>query len=319
MSQTSKVERSPWRKLQGDFELRNIAEFAAPPGGKTAIVDLSPPALPAPTTNRKILLAIGILLAVFDVFILPIVFFYSLTYASSLTPRYVFIVITCLFCMMTFAHYTHRCLRLMLECSIRYGPIGWQRKWRLLEFTNVNFAICASIFETLLLIGTFPDKPIVRLCAMPSATICYYLGTLFLITAFFTQKGYHLPFPISSTPKGALWRPALLAILEDTGAIEARGELAQREAVLKRYEASPPFRRMLLRLTWFWGICLMIIAIVTTILIVSLEERLAFGVGWGLPYIWSILFGLWTVGFVKRSLKEERAAWQTGIYSGVRL
>ena len=115
---------------------------------------------------------------------------------------------------------------------------------------------------------------------------------------------------MSSTPKGALWRPALLAILEDTGAIEARGELAHREAVMKRYEAGPLFRRMLLRLTWFWGISLMTIAIVTTVLIVSLKERVAFGVGWGLPYVWSALFGLWTVRFVKKSLKEEKVAWQ---------
>jgi hypothetical protein len=169
------------------------------------------------------------------------------------------------------------------------------------------------------LIGTFPEKPIVRLCAMPSATICYYLGTLFLVTAFLTQKGYRLPFEMSSTPKGAPWRPALLTILEDTGAIEARGEIAHREAVIKRYEASPLFRRMLLRLTWFWGISLMIIAIVTTVLIVALEERVAFGVGWGLPYVWSALFGLWTVRFVKKSLHEERMAWKTGRYSGTGL
>jgi len=88
MSQISNVDRSSWAKLQGDFELRKTAEFAAPPDGKTAIVDLSPPALPNPTRNRKILLVIGVVLAVFDVFILPIVFFYSLTYASNLTPRY---------------------------------------------------------------------------------------------------------------------------------------------------------------------------------------------------------------------------------------
>jgi len=52
---------------------------------------------------------------------------------------------------------------------------------------------------------------------------------------------------------------------------------------MKRYEANPPFRRILLRLTRFWGINLIIIAIVTTILIVALEERIAFGVGWGGP------------------------------------
>jgi hypothetical protein len=154
---------------------------------------------------------------------------------------------------------------------------------------------------------------------MPSATICYYLGIIFLISAFLTQRGYRLPFDMSSTPKGAIWRPALLAILEDTGAIEARGELAHREAVMKRYEASPPFRRMLLRLTWFWGISLMIIAIATTILIVALEERIAFGVGWGVPYLWSTLFGIWTVRFVKRNLTDERIAWQSRRYSGVRI
>jgi hypothetical protein len=88
---------------------------------------------------------------------------------------------------------------------------------------------------------------------------------------------------------------------------------------MKRYEASPPFRRMLLQLTRFWGIAFMIIAIVTTILIVALEERIAFGVGWGVPYLWSTLFGLWTVRFVKRNLTDKRTTWQTGRYSGVKV
>ena len=75
---------------------------------------------------------------------------------------------------------------------------------------------------------------------------------------------------------------------------------------------------MLLRLTWFCGIGLLVIAVVTTVLIVSLEEEgVAFGVGWGLPYVWSAMLGIWTVGFVKKNLKEERAAWKTGRYSGI--
>jgi hypothetical protein len=122
---------------------------------------------------------------------------------------------------------------------------------------------------------------------------------------------------MSSTLKGAPWRPALVAILEDAGAIEARGEVAYREAVMKRYESSPLFRSMLLRLTWFWGISLLITAVVTTILIASLEERVAFGVGWGLPYVLSAVFGLWTIRFVKRSLNEERIAWKNGRQSGI--
>ena len=72
---------------------------------------------------------------------------------------------------------------------------------------------------------------------------------------------------------------------------------------------------MLLRLTWLWGFGLIIIAIVTTILIMVLEENVAFGVGWGLPYVWGVIFGLWTVRFVKRSLEEERMMWKRGINS----
>jgi hypothetical protein len=74
-------------KLQGDYELLNKAEFPAA-DGTTSIIELIPPALPSPTRNRKILLVIGLVLATFDLFILPIVFFYSLTYGTNLTPRY---------------------------------------------------------------------------------------------------------------------------------------------------------------------------------------------------------------------------------------
>jgi hypothetical protein len=175
-----------------------------------------------------------------------------------------------------------------------------------LEFTNVNCAICATIFETCLVIGTSPTNPILRLCTMPSSIICYYFGFLFLLTAFLSKYRYRLPFPMSSTPKGSIWRPALVTILEDAGAIEGRGELAFRQAVMRRYETSPLFRQMIMRLTWAWGFGFVVIATVSTILIMALEENIAFGVGWGLPYVWVALYSLGTVVFVKRSLREER-------------
>jgi hypothetical protein len=75
---------------------------------------------------------------------------------ADLSPCAVFIVITCLFCMMTFAHYTHRCVRLILKCSTRYGPIGWQRKWRLvcirpsMFWNRLTFSSWSSLTSTLL-------------------------------------------------------------------------------------------------------------------------------------------------------------------------
>ncbi|CZR66687.1 uncharacterized protein PAC_16588 [Phialocephala subalpina] len=231
----------------------------------------------------------------------------------STDAKTVLLVITCLYCMMTFAHFTHRCIRLIFKCSSRYGPIGWQRKWRLLEFTNANFAICASIFEIVLVIGMAPEDPLLRICTLPSAIICYYLGILFLLTSTLTHFRVPLPFEMSSTPKGSPFRPALLAIIEDSAAIEARGELAARLSVIRRYESSALFRRMIERLNWVWGVGFMGIAIITTILIFSLEEQVAFGVGWGLPYIWTAIFVLMTIIFVKASLKEERRVWRANL------
>ena len=352
MSQFKELGRSSRAELQGSYELRTTVGYPAESSKTSAAPDSNlPPPLPTPTKTRKILLRIGLTASAFDLCILPITFFYSLSYGSSLSNRngtsralpgtkdafsadwallQVFIVIACLFCMMTFAHYTHRCLRLSLKCSSRYGPIGWKRKWRLvrpdsyilessnnlqLEFTNVNFAICATIFETVLFIGTWPKNPTIRMCAMVSSIICYYTGIIFLVTAYLTHRQYRLPFNMSSTPKGSPWPPALLAILEDTGAIEARCEVAHREAVMRRYKCSPLFRTMLLRLTWLWGFGLVSIATVTTILIAVLEENIAFGVGWGLPYIWVAIFGIWTVRFVRRSLEEEKRTF-TSSYLG---
>lgn len=70
---------------------------------------------------------------------------------------------------------------------------------------------------------------------------------------------------------------------------------------------------MVERLSWFWGIGCMVIAIITTILIFSLEENVAFGVGWGLPYIWATIFVLVSIVFVKASLKEERRVWRANL------
>lgn len=86
MSQTTNSDRSSWTKLQGDYELRNTVEFPQQSGGPVVAIGL--PVLPTPTKNRKIILGIGLTLAAFDLCILPITFFYSLSYTTRLTKQY---------------------------------------------------------------------------------------------------------------------------------------------------------------------------------------------------------------------------------------
>jgi hypothetical protein len=89
-----------------------------------------------------------------------------------------------------------------------------------LEFLQINTLIVIILVEVELVAGTSPSNPIVRLCAMPSPTICFYIGFLFVVSAILTHIRVKLLFNMSSTEKGTPQRPALLAFVEDAGAIE---------------------------------------------------------------------------------------------------
>jgi hypothetical protein len=178
------------------------------------------------------------------------------------------------------------------------------------EFLHMQIAGVIFFIEIELVVGTIPNNPIVRLCAMPSATICFYMGFLFVGSAIMTMLGRPLPFNMSSVPKGSPWRPALYPFIEDFGALEMSGERAFRRQMLLRYNASALFRKMLLTLTWVWGVFFLVVGTGTTIAIMLLREEIAFGVGWGLPWVCGIFMTLATVVFVQRSLRHERADWK---------
>jgi hypothetical protein len=135
---------------------------------------------------------------------------------------------------------------------------------------------------------------------MPSPTICFYLGFLFCGSAILTQLRWRLPFNMSSTPKGSPWRPALFGFIEDAGAIEGQGGVEYRKQLMKRYEMSPRFRRMILLLG---------IASVATVLIMVIDTDIGFGLGWGLPYIFAGIYVFFTVRFVRSQVARERAEW----------
>lgn len=267
------------------------------------------PSLHTPHRKRKTILIAGVLLATLDLCCLPITYYYALHFDTGLGLQDVFAVITGVYGMLSFGHYALRSLRLFRsKTAPKYRPIGWT-KWGMLEFLQVNILIIITFVEIELVAGTAPNNPIVRLCAMPSPTICFYLGFLFCISAIATQIGWKIPFNMSSTEKGNRWRPALLAFIEDVGAIEAQGGVEYRAAVMKRYEISPKFRRMLLLLTWGWGIGLICVATAATVLIIELDEDTGFGVGWGLPWLFSAVWVFFTVIFVKTQLRKEKADW----------
>ena len=71
------------------------------------------------------------------------------------------------------------------------------------------------------------------------------------------------------------------------------------------------FRRMVVALSWFWGVGFLIVAIATAILFMLWPEGIVFGVGWGLPYMCSAIMAIITAVFVKWSLRRERDFWRS--------
>ncbi|THV55004.1 hypothetical protein BGAL_0016g00470 [Botrytis galanthina] len=269
------------------------------------------PPLHTPHRRRKTILWVGLIIVTLDLACLPITYYYALRFGTNIELQDIFAIITSVYGMISFAHYGFRSLKLFrAKTAPRWRPVGWT-KWGMLEFLHINFMIAITFVELELIIGTIPHHPWVRLCAMPSPTICYWFGFMFIFSAVQTMRKKPLPFNMSSTEKGKLWRPALLAIIEDAGGVEGQGGVVYRSNVLRRYEVSPIFRRMMMVLTWFWGIGLVCIAIISTVIIMTLPENIGFGVGWGLPYCFGFVWVCITMAFVKTQLRKEKRHWET--------
>lgn len=144
---------------------------------------------------------------------------------------------------------------------------------------------------------------------MPLASMLYAFGTELLIID--TLRYFQVPAPcrISSIPKGAQLRPGIYNLIEDVVAVDGSGGTAYREALNKRYEASHVFRAMLRRMGIFWAIGAEGMAVVTTVLVFTIQHEAAYCVGWSAPFVWAGVWTLITYFYVKKKLREEKKAW----------
>ena len=171
------------------------------------------------------------------------------------------------------------------------------------------FTIGTILVTVELVIGTIPDEPMVRLCAMPAPTTMFLVGGIILLTTGVHLLGLRLPFRVSSLPAGSYARPALYTVIEDVVAVDGRAGLPYRHALNARYEASPLFRRMLVRLSLFWSIGALVAAAIITAVIFVASREVAYGAGWGLPFIWAAAWTSVTFPYVQSCLAQEKAEW----------
>ncbi|CAD6912631.1 unnamed protein product [Tilletia laevis] len=113
--------------------------------------------------------------------------------------------------------------------------------------------------------GYFP-----LLVLMPAIIFGYIGLALLAVTALSQSATIVQPARFSIVPKGEPFRPALFYVWEDLVGCDGGGGNAFRNALDRRYRQSPPFRRMLLTLSWLIAYSLTGLCIVAFIITYAL-------------------------------------------------
>ncbi len=148
----------------------------------------------------------------------------------------------------------------------------------------------------------------IRLISLPAAVLMFFLATLTAISLILNGLEVRLPFHMGSVDAGCLVRPAIFYIVEDVVAVDGNGAVKYREAFGARYDSSEVFQGMIWTLSVVWMASFYILAAIFTALTFTLPAMATYAVGWAGPFPLAGLLAIWTIHFVKSSLRKERNA-----------
>lgn len=286
-----------------------------------------PPPLNYSLKGRKRWIAFFWTLIVFDSVAIPLAVYFGLWYgvgpalcekapgaahlpnkcaASDLSANAVFSISTACLGGVSIIEYFLRFYRLWKKNST-CRVIGARRAY--LDWFHWNFSIAWVFIMVELIVGTVPEWPPIRLLAMPVSSLLFWFAFQLIVEDTLRLMDKRSPIRISSVPKGAHFRPGIYSIIEDVVAVDGSGGTEFRTRLNERFEQSHYFRRMLHRLTLFWAGGSLGAAVVTTVLVFTLERDAAYVVGWVLPFLWAGVWAWATIWYVKKSLAFERKEW----------
>ncbi|KAM0562928.1 hypothetical protein ACHAPJ_001769 [Fusarium lateritium] len=248
-----------------------------------------------------------------DASAVPIALYYGLKYAGDVEGYIIFAVVTTIWGGPTYLEFGIRTLRL-IKVDRFYRPLGTNYRW-CFDMLTYSSSLTIFVVTALFIIGSAPHKVWLRVLCMPAPAILYcYGGTLFLITLYH-QMGWPAPFRISSTTKGEKVLPGVYYFIEDVAAVNALGGRPFREALAARYKASPRFRQMVYKQSWFWSVPALVLAVPLTVISVipQVPATGAYGVAWAVPFLWAAIWGVITIHWCKKDMKREREEWELGV------
>jgi hypothetical protein len=146
----------------------------------------------------------------------------------------------------------------------------------------------------------------IRLLSLPAALLMFLVATLTFLSLVLYYVEVRLPFRFGSLDRGNVLRPAVFYIVEDVVAVDGEGGMEYRKAFGARYDASRIFRGMIWNLSLLWMVAFYAMAVLFTVLVLTLPVAAVYAVGWAAPFPLAGLLAVGTIFYVKSELKEER-------------
>ncbi|KAM7212934.1 hypothetical protein V8F06_011689 [Rhypophila decipiens] len=264
--------------------------------------------------DYKIKLSIVTFLLVLESSLIPLALFYGLWFRTTLRHGIIFAIITAFFGLVTGIEFGLRSLKLILPPDT-YRPIGGKR-WKA-DFTHWTLSFGYTVMTGILIGASIPHEPLVRPLAIPVPLFMIQMGLMLIATGYMNVKHKPTWCRMSSVPKGERTRPLVYTIVEDIIAVDGAAGLEYRRAFMARYEVSKLFRKMIAKQNWFWGWGSLLVGIGTMVVIWTVQQEIAYGIGWGVPLVWTIIWIVVTVVWVRRDLRHEKEQWARDAMSSV--
>lgn len=118
-----------------------------------------------------------------------------------------------------------------------------------------------------------------------------------------------VPLRISSFPPYERLPPLVYTFVEDIVAVDGGGLNTFRHAWRTRYEESVIIRKVVRHMSLLWGGSGVVFASALIVCAWKTDTDVAYGVCFGLPWLWAMVFAAGTVHYVQKMLEREEREW----------
>ncbi|KIK70102.1 hypothetical protein GYMLUDRAFT_236531 [Collybiopsis luxurians FD-317 M1] len=255
---------------------------------------------------NKIYVALYIVFLIICNVLIPCLLFYLLQTFTNITTKELIGISSAALGVSSCFDAPFRLLRLVRHRK-HYGPLGSDVWWHL-DFVMWAYTFALLVFAFPLAIA--PAIAFYNFFLMSTMMLVGPMGVVFIFSLFAHYYEWPLPVRCSSEPVGSLMKPAVFYCIEDVGAVDFKHGRKFRQRVHKRYDASPPFRQLMVELTVYWVICGAIYCGLTAAVTWGAPLNFAFGWVLGQLFIWAFLSFIGCRFLTRRGLERERAYWQ---------